>query len=99
VKETEAQLRDMMRDPRYWRTREPEFVKRVTENFRALVGGDTPPADVPAPETKTLRDELVEKAALAILKGYYSDATLRLTKNGFAEIWREAEQFVEARKK
>ncbi len=60
---------------------------------------DTPPADAPSPETKTLRDELVEKAALAILKGYYNDATLRLTKNGFAEIWREAEQFVEARKK
>ena len=49
VKETEAQLREMMRDPRYWRAREPEFVKRVTDGFRALVGGDTPPAD--APET------------------------------------------------
>jgi hypothetical protein len=67
------------------------------------VGFDPPDqrqtADAPAPETKTLRDELVEKAALAILKGYYNDATLRLTKNGFAEIWREAEQFVEARRK
>jgi hypothetical protein len=28
----------MMRDPRYWRTREPDFVKRVTEGFRRLVG-------------------------------------------------------------
>jgi hypothetical protein len=45
VKDTEAELRDMMRDPRYWRTREPEFVKRVIEGFRALGGGDTPPAD------------------------------------------------------
>lgn len=35
----EAALRTMMRDPRYWRTREPEFVKRVTEGFRRLVGG------------------------------------------------------------
>ena len=31
-------LRRMMRDPRYWRTREPEFVKRVTEGFRRLTG-------------------------------------------------------------
>ncbi len=34
----EAELRKMMRDPRYWRTREPDFVKRVTEGFRRLVG-------------------------------------------------------------
>ena len=32
-------LREMMRDPRYWRQREPEFVKRVTEGFRRIVGG------------------------------------------------------------
>ena len=36
---TEEQLREMMRDPRYWRQREPEWVKRVTDGFRALVGG------------------------------------------------------------
>ncbi|MGG5812470.1 capsid assembly protein [Falsiroseomonas sp. CW058] len=35
----EAELRRMMRDPRYWRTREPDFVQRVTEGFRRLVGG------------------------------------------------------------
>lgn len=35
----EADLRKMMRDPRYWRTREPDFVKRVTDGFRRLVGG------------------------------------------------------------
>ena len=34
----EAALRKMMRDPRYWRTREPAFVKRVTDGFRRLVG-------------------------------------------------------------
>jgi len=34
----EAGLREMMRDPRYWRTREPEFVKRVTDGFRRMVG-------------------------------------------------------------
>jgi len=27
-----------MRDPRYWRSREPDFVKRVTDGFRRLVG-------------------------------------------------------------
>lgn len=37
--ETEAELRAMMRDPRYWRTREPDFVSRVTEGFRRMVGG------------------------------------------------------------
>lgn len=36
----EAELRRMMRDPRYWRTREPELVRRVTDGFRRLVGGD-----------------------------------------------------------
>lgn len=34
----EGELRKMMRDPRYWRSREPDFVKRVTEGFRRLVG-------------------------------------------------------------
>ena len=37
--QNEAELRAMMRDPRYWRSREPEFVRRVTEGFRRLVGG------------------------------------------------------------
>jgi hypothetical protein len=36
--ESEVELRAMMRDPRYWRTREPAFVTRVTEGFRRLVG-------------------------------------------------------------
>lgn len=35
---SEAELRSMMRDPRYWRAREPAFVQRVTEGFRKLVG-------------------------------------------------------------
>ena len=30
----------MMRDPRYWRSREPEFVRRVTEGFRRLVSNN-----------------------------------------------------------
>ncbi|UPY36605.1 hypothetical protein [Sediminicoccus sp. KRV36] len=34
----EGELRRLMRDPRYWRSREPEFVKRVTDGFRKLVG-------------------------------------------------------------
>ena len=35
----EAALRKLMRDPRYWRSREPDFVKRVTDGFRRLTGG------------------------------------------------------------
>lgn len=34
----EKALREMMRDPRYWRTREPEYVKRVTDGFKRLFG-------------------------------------------------------------
>jgi hypothetical protein len=64
VKETEEELREMMRDPRYWQKREPEWVKRVTDGFRVLVGGDTPPA---APEAKSLRDEF----AMAVVSGVY----------------------------
>ena len=37
ARESETELRAMMRDPRYWRSREPEFVRRVTEGFRRLV--------------------------------------------------------------
>lgn len=37
--ESEAELRAMMRDPRYWKSREPAFVQRVSEGFRRLVGG------------------------------------------------------------
>ncbi len=34
----EDQLVEMMRDPRYWRDRDPEFVAQVTEGFRRLYG-------------------------------------------------------------
>ena len=37
--QTEAELRQMMRDPRYWQKREPAFVQKVTEGFKRLVGG------------------------------------------------------------
>ncbi|RAI58751.1 capsid assembly protein [Roseicella frigidaeris] len=36
--ESETELRALMRDPRYWRTRDPQFIQRVTEGFRRLVG-------------------------------------------------------------
>ena len=52
----------------------------------------------PAPKTKTLRDELVEKAALAILNGHYANPS-PMSSYGFEEIWLAAEHFVEARKK
>ena len=34
------QLRTMMRDPRYWRDREPDFVRQVTEGFERAYQGD-----------------------------------------------------------
>jgi hypothetical protein len=36
---SESELRQMMRDPRYWRSRDPQFVQRVSEGFRRLVSG------------------------------------------------------------
>lgn len=33
---SETELRNMVRDPRYWRNREPAFVARVQEGFRRL---------------------------------------------------------------
>lgn len=58
---------------------------------------DTPPAPQ-ANTTKTAKDELVEKAALAILTGHYANPS-PMSSYGFAEIWLAAEHFVEARKK
>lgn len=36
---TADMLDEMVRDPRYWRQRDPEFVSRVTQGFRKLYGG------------------------------------------------------------
>lgn len=61
---------------------------------------DTPPAPQ-VNTTKTARDELAEKAALAIqaiLNGYYINLG-STSSDGFADIWLAAERFVEARKK
>lgn len=35
----EKELQSMMRDPRYWRDRDPAFVKQVTEGFKARYNG------------------------------------------------------------
>ena len=35
----EAELAEMVRDPRYWRRRDPDFVARVTAGFRRLYAG------------------------------------------------------------
>ena len=35
----EAQLTEMVRDPRYWRQRDPEFIARVTAGFKRLYAG------------------------------------------------------------
>lgn len=36
---TEEALAEMMRDPRYWRQRDPEFIARVTAGFKRLYAG------------------------------------------------------------
>lgn len=36
----EKGLSNMMRDPRYWRDHDPEFVKEITDGFRRLYPGD-----------------------------------------------------------
>lgn len=36
---SEDALREMVRDPRYWRDRDPEIVQRVTEGYRSLFPG------------------------------------------------------------
>jgi hypothetical protein len=65
---------------------------------------DTPP-DAPLPDIitdqpcKTLRDEFEEKAALAILSGYYSNPSLGPSEDTFGDVWDAAKRFVEARKK
>lgn len=35
----EQELRSMMRNPRYWRERDPAYIAKVTEGFRKLYGG------------------------------------------------------------
>lgn len=36
----EDELREMMRDPRYWKKRDPDFVSRVSDGFRRLFPGE-----------------------------------------------------------
>jgi len=98
VTETEEELREMMRDPRYWRAREPEFVKRVTDGFRALVGGGAPPATGPngawfeVHDRKTLRDEF----AMALMD---ADDFMVGFKEHAEQLYRAADAMMEARKK
>jgi hypothetical protein len=92
----------MMRDPRYWRTREPEFVKRVTEGFRALVGCGVPPAAPPAdalaPEAKTLCDEFAMAGLIGVLACPGFDHTITPQQMASdAYLWADA--MMEARKK
>jgi hypothetical protein len=84
----------MMRDPRYWQKREPEWVKRVTDGFRVLVGSDTPPADAPAPEVKSLRDEF----AMAALQGMLASEAA-FDRNMAEYAYEYADEMMEARKK
>ncbi len=34
----EKELRNLMKDPRYWKDQDPEMVKRVEEGFKRLYG-------------------------------------------------------------
>jgi len=34
----DKELQSMMRDPKYWRDRDPAFVAKVTEGFKNLYG-------------------------------------------------------------
>lgn len=36
---SERDLRNMMRDPRYWRDRDPSFVAKVTDGFKTMYAG------------------------------------------------------------
>jgi hypothetical protein len=90
---TEAELRQMMRDPRYWQKRDPEWIKRVTDGFRALVGGDTPSA----PEVETLRDRFAGR----VLTGMMADHTApNRPPEFFADLaYKYADAMMEVRKK
>lgn len=35
---TDEELREVMKDPKYWRERDPEYVKKIEEGFRKLYG-------------------------------------------------------------
>lgn len=38
--QTENELREMMRDPKYWRDHDPETVRKIEQGFKKLYGGD-----------------------------------------------------------
>ena len=39
---SETELKQMMRDPRYWRDNDPEWITKVREGFKKLYPGDGP---------------------------------------------------------
>ena len=87
---------DVIRDDFCW-TGGGKWLSGETRPFDLVAEvhvSDTPQVNT----TKTARDELVEKAALAILNGRYANPS-PMSSYKFAEIWLAAEHFVEARKK
>ena len=37
-KSGEADLKAMMRDPKYWKEKDPQFIAKVTEGFKKMYG-------------------------------------------------------------
>jgi hypothetical protein len=58
---------------------------------------DTPPADAPAPETKTMRDEFAMRIVAAFLSRPLSDNELTLEQCQI--VWDNADAMMKARKK
>jgi len=75
----------------------PPAVQETEADWRAKLLAAGPGPFFEVYDRKTLRDELVEKAALAILTGHYANPG-PTSSYGFAEIWLAAKHFVEARK-
>lgn len=77
---SEAELHDMMRDPRYWRDRDPEFIGRVTAGFRDLfeIAAGPAPEPSPAAEIAALRARVAELEASQARLAAFADAAIRV---------------------
>lgn len=90
-KPTEEQLEGMLRDPRYWRDRDPAFVNRVTAGFKALYGSELmtpdPRAVPPAPTSNEAAkiDMREARECRDFLNRLAEDGRIRLDLDGLGE--------------